>query len=58
MTGVDQNIVSKETAYKCTFGKNADVCCFNCQKYINPSMPGKATFIILNQLHFHLHMLK
>ena len=35
------NILGPDTAFKCAFGHNADVCCFTCQKYANMSMPGE-----------------
>ncbi|XP_062621153.1 uncharacterized protein LOC134282777 isoform X1 [Saccostrea cucullata] len=39
-TWCPQNIMGPDTAYKCSFGHNADLCCFTCQKYANMSMPG------------------
>ena len=37
-------ILGPDTAFKCAFGHNTDVCCFTCQKYANMSMPGEIFF--------------
>nr|XP_022290000.1 A disintegrin and metalloproteinase with thrombospondin motifs gon-1-like [Crassostrea virginica] len=38
------NILGPDTAFKCAFGHNADVCCFTCQKYANMSMPADCRY--------------
>ncbi|XP_061189940.1 uncharacterized protein LOC133197755 [Saccostrea echinata] len=43
-TWCPQNIVGPDTAYKCSFGHNADICCFTCQKYANMSMPADCRY--------------
>nr|XP_034329106.1 uncharacterized protein LOC105326325 [Crassostrea gigas] len=38
------NILGRDTAYKCTFGNNKNVCCYTCQKYANMSMPADCRY--------------
>lgn len=38
------NILGRDTAFKCTFGNNENVCCYTCQKYANMSMPADCRY--------------